>query len=148
MMRILGLDYGGRRIGVAISDPLGMFAQGLPTIEYQSNKKLWRQFFAIFEKYESIEQVVIGFPYNMDGTIGTMGEEVQHFICEFKKRFPKIEIITWDERFTSNYAQRTLRDLNQKTKRQKGKIDELAAVFILQSYLDAQKNQNHISTTE
>ncbi|RMH72600.1 MAG: Holliday junction resolvase RuvX [Gemmatimonadetes bacterium] len=138
-MRTLGIDYGETRIGIAISDPMKLFAQGLDTLTPTGKKDLWRSFFAIFDEYSDIDQVVVGFPYNMDGTTGTMGEKVTEFIDQFKRRFPKIPVVCWDERLTSQAAERTMREANRKTKGRKHEIDKLAAIFILQSYLDAQR---------
>lgn len=137
MDRIMGLDVGNRTIGVAISDLLGITAQGVTTIY---RKGLWEDLEQI-EKYikeYNIKTILIGIPKNMNGTIGSQGQRVTEFGNFLKKR-TEPDIIYWDERLTTMAAQRTLISADVSRKDRKKVIDKLAAVLILQSYLDAKK---------
>ena len=121
----MGLDYGSKTVGVAISDPLGITAQGIETIERKMENKL-RQTLAriqqLAEEYE-VEKVVVGLPKHMNNDIG-------------------LEVVMWDERLTTASAERTLIESNVRREDRKKYIDKIAAVFILQGYLDALSIQN------
>src|SRR5690554_5266429 len=123
MGRILGLDVGNKTIGVAVSDLLGYTAQGVTTIIRET-----------LDKYDDVEIVVLGMPKNMNGTIGPQGQKVQDFGNFLKKRI-KPKITYWDERLTTVSAERTLIEADVSRKKRKQVIDKLAAVYILQSYL-------------
>lgn len=135
MKRILGIDYGLKRIGVAVSDPLRIIAQGIEVIS--NTPALFEKIKMIAEKYD-VEVIVVGFPYNLKGETGQSAKEVQVFIQGLKAVI-KIPIIEWDERFTSAVAHQTLIDMDVKRKKrqQKSTIDRMAAALILQSYLDS-----------
>lgn len=135
-MRILGIDYGDSRIGLAVSDPMGWTAQGLETIEWRDNiKKPIDRIVKLAGDFNA-ERIVVGFPRNMNGTIGPRGEKTQEFI-DMLSQVTKAEIIKWDERLTTVAASRTMHEMGIKTSRKKKVVDQIAAVFILQGYLDS-----------
>lgn len=137
-MRILGLDLGDKRIGVAISDPLGLIAQGLDNIEAGSKSDILKKVCDVVDFYK-VGKVVIGLPKNMDGSIGIQGEKALCFGDEFKRCFNG-EIAYYDERLTTRAANAVLLEDNLKRKDRKKKIDKVAAVLILQGYLDSKNN--------
>lgn len=138
-MRILGLDYGSRTVGVAVSDELMITAQGLETIERKKENQLRKtlaRIEAICEEY-SVSRIVLGLPKNMDNSIGEQAERTIEF-KETLMRRTGLEVIMWDERLTTISAQRVLNEGNVRGRtEQKKVIDKIAAVFILQSYLDS-----------
>ena len=142
-MRIMGLDYGSKTVGVAISDPLGITAQGIETIERKMENKL-RQTLAriqqLAEEYE-VEKVVVGLPKHTNNDIGERAEKSLEFAEMVKKR-TGLEVVMWDERLTTASAERTLIESNVRREDRKKYIDKIAAVFILQGYLDALSIQN------
>lgn len=142
-MRLMGLDYGSKTVGVAISDPLGITAQGIETIERKMENKL-RQTLAriqqLAEEYE-VEKVVVGLPKHMNNDIGERAEKSLEFAEMVKKR-TGLEVVMWDERLTTASAERTLIESNVRREDRKKYIDKIAAVFILQGYLDALSIQN------
>lgn len=140
MARILAIDFGERRIGLAISDPLGITAQGLPTIDTKKIKKVFSHIQGIIEEKE-VKKIVVGMPRNMDGSIGFKGEAVKKFIAELT-RIIDVEVITWDERLTTVQSQKIMQQMAIK-QREKEKVDQISATLILQSYLDslAQKDK-------
>lgn len=138
IMRIMGLDYGSKTVGVAISDPLGITAQGIEIIRRNSDNKL-RQTLArleeLIEEYQ-IEKIVLGFPKNMNNTIGDRAEKSLEFKEKLEKR-TGLPVIMWDERLTTVEANRTLIEGEIRRENRKLYVDKLAAVFILQGYLDS-----------
>lgn len=138
-MRIMGLDLGDATIGVAVSDELGMIAHGITTIRRKSiNYDIDSLKSIICEK--DIKRIVLGFPKNMNNTVGPRGEKSIEFSQILKENFPEIEIAMWDERLTTCAAERTLIEASVRRKDRKKVIDKLAAVLILQGYLDNMKN--------
>ena len=138
-MRIMGLDLGDATIGVAASDELGMMAHGITTIRRKSiNYDIDSLKNIICEK--NIERIVIGLPKNMNNTIGPRGEKTIEFVQILKDNFPGMEVDMWDERLTTCAAERTLIEADVRRKDRKKVIDKLAAVLILQGYLDNMKN--------
>lgn len=135
-MRILGLDVGDKRIGVAASDELLITAQGIEVIERVSLKKDIERIRDLVLKYD-ISKIVVGLPKNMDGTIGPQGKSVQEFSKKVGDEL-KADIELWDERLTTVAAERTLIDADISRKRRKSVIDKVAAVIILQNFLDSQ----------
>lgn len=135
--RILGIDYGTRRIGLAISDPLRIIAQSLETIE--NNNECYSIIKKIIER-EYIALIVVGMPLNLKGERAQKSLEVEEFIRNLRAHI-KIDIVDWDERFTSTMAQRSLLQFGVKKKQrsEKGRIDSMAAAIMLQSYLDSRK---------
>ncbi|HHY63408.1 MAG TPA: Holliday junction resolvase RuvX [Clostridiaceae bacterium] len=138
-MRILCIDYGDARIGVAVSDPLGLIAQMLETIKWKDDISKPLQRIAELVGSYDCEAIVIGIPRNMDGTAGPRELKTREFIKLLEERLPGIRIIPWDERLTTVMAQRTMHDMGIEAKKQKGRIDQMAAAFILQGYLDSLK---------
>ncbi|MDO5361177.1 MAG: Holliday junction resolvase RuvX [Eubacteriales bacterium] len=138
MKRILGLDYGSKTVGVAVSDPLGLTAQGLETIWRKQENKL-RQTLArieeIAEEYQ-VERIVLGYPKNMNNTIGERAEKSLEF-KEMLERRTGLPVVMWDERLTTVEANRTLMEAKVRRENRKQYLDELAAIFILQGYLDS-----------
>ena len=137
-MRVLGLDYGSKTVGVAISDPLGLTAQGVETIWRKQENKL-RQTLARIEALISeyqVERIVLGYPKNMNNTIGERALKSLEF-KEMLERRTGLPVVMWDERLTTVEANRTLMESGVRRENRKQYLDELAAIFILQSYLDA-----------
>ncbi|MFI3230102.1 MAG: Holliday junction resolvase RuvX [bacterium] len=138
-MRILGLDFGQKTIGVAISDPFGWTAQGLEIIrrdnEESINKSVTR-LGEILKEYQ-VEKIVLGYPKNMNNTIGERGEKTEIFKAKLEKSFKNIPVILWDERLSTVGAERSLLEADLSRKKRKDVIDKMAAVFILQGYLDS-----------
>ncbi len=137
-MRIMGLDYGAKTVGVAISDALLLTAQGVETIcRTQENKlrKTLARIKSLCEEYE-VTEIVLGFPKNMNNTIGDRAEKSLEFAEMLKKR-TGLPIVMWDERLTTVEATRTLIESGVRREKRKEYVDKIAAVFILQSYLDA-----------
>jgi putative Holliday junction resolvase len=133
--RILAIDYGSRRVGVAISDPMSIIAQGLPTLE--NNRELFKQLQQIVSDHAVI-RIVVGMPFNLHGEKGAKAQEVEEFIERLRAEIG-IPVITWDERFTSKLAQGVIRELGTKKmkRRTKGVVDKMASMLLLQSYLDS-----------
>ena len=140
MSRIMGLDVGDKTIGVALSDPLGWTAQGLETIRRIGIKKDLKRLEEIIREYD-VDKIVVGLPKNMDGSIGPQCQKVLKFNERLGRRFNNIEIIQWDERLTTVSAERTLLEADVSRKKRKEVIDKIAAVHILQGYLDRISNQ-------
>ena len=137
-MRIMGLDYGSKTVGVAISDPLLMTAQGIEIIRRESEKRLRRTLARIEElvKEYEVEKIVLGFPKHLNNSAGERGEKSLE-LKEMIERRCGLEVIMWDERFTTVEANRTLIEADVRRENRKDYVDMLAAVFILQGYLDS-----------
>lgn len=141
-MRKLGLDYGDSRIGVAITDSLGITVQGLETIHHAGNDKIaLKRLDEIFGMYE-IDTIVIGMPINMDGTKTQRVEVTNKFIHKLKCKFPKISIETVDERLTTVAAHKTMNYLNINKNEKRNVVDTISAVYILETYMNRLKNEN------
>lgn len=140
MVRILSIDYGMARIGMALSDELKMIASPLPTL--QAEKKLESTVcrvaseLAVLTKTYKIEEIVLGFPLKMDGKVGLMADEVSLF-ADLLREHTSIPVRLWDERLTSVMADRSMREGRMNRKKRAGSVDRVAAVLILQSYLDS-----------
>ena len=135
MKRYLGLDIGDRTIGIAVSDPLGLTAQGVETIRRKNLEKDLARLGDLMEQYET-RSLVSGYPKNMNGTEGDRCEVVKAFLEKVKKQYPDVEIALWDERLSTVAATRSLLEGDVSRKKRKKVIDKMAAVFILQGYLD------------
>lgn len=135
MMKILGLDYGDRRIGVAVSDAFGWTAQGLEVLERRRDEGEFGRIAELVREHE-ISEIVVGLPKNMNGTVGPRGE-----ICiDFAERLRgelNLPVHLWDERLTTMAAERTLLEADVSRKKRKQVVDKMAASLILQNYLDA-----------
>lgn len=134
-MKIMGLDYGDRRIGVAVSDSLGWTAQGLETIERRREGSEFERIAELVKQHE-VEEIVVGLPKNMNGTIGPRGEICMAFAEDLRGRLD-LPVHLWDERLTTVSAQRTLLEADVSRKKRKGVVDKMAASLILQNYLDS-----------
>lgn len=134
MNRIMGLDVGDKTIGVAVSDPLGITAQGVTTIRRIGIKKDLEELEGLIDEY-SVNKIVVGLPKNMNNTIGPQGEKVLKFVKKIENKF-KMDIILQDERLTTVSAERMLIEGDVSRKKRKDIIDKVAATYILQAYLD------------
>ena len=140
-MRIMGLDYGSKTIGVAVSDPLGLTAQGVEIIRREEENKLrksLRRVEELVKKYE-VEKIVLGFPKNMNNTIGERAEKSLQLKETLERRLG-LPVVMWDERLTTVEANRTLMETGVRRENRGKYVDMIAAVFILQGYLDAKAN--------
>ena len=142
-MRILGLDYGSKTVGVAVSDPLGFTAQGVEIIRIKSENKM-RQTLARIEELIAqyqVEEIVLGLPKNMNNTLGDRAEKSLE-LKETLERRTGLPVVMWDERLTTVSANRVLMETGVRRENRKEHVDEIAAVFILQGYLDYLANKN------
>lgn len=133
--RILGLDVGARRIGIAVSDPLGLTAQGLPTLHRRNRRYDHSELRQVINKY-SVKEIVIGNPLRMSGESGAQAEKMAAFAAQLGQEF-SLPIHLWDERLSTAEAHRLLDETAIRDARRKEVIDKMAAVLILQSFLDA-----------
>ncbi len=141
-MRKLGIDYGDSRVGIAITDELQITAQGLETIHHNGNDKLvLKRLEEILNQYE-VDVFVIGMPINMDGSKTQRVEVTQKFIHKLRCKFPKIAVETIDERLTTVAAHKTMNYLNISKTKKRGIVDTISAVYILETYMNKQKNSN------
>lgn len=138
-MRILGIDYGDRKIGLAVSDPLGWTAQGLETVRYTNISNALKRIEEVINNY-SVEKIVVGLPKNMNGTFGPRTEKTFEFIKQLKVFFNS-EIVTWDERLSTVAAENILISGNMRREKRKNIVDTVAASYILQGYLDSTANK-------
>ncbi|WP_099352170.1 Holliday junction resolvase RuvX [Fredinandcohnia onubensis] len=136
-MRILGLDVGSKTVGVAVSDEMGWTAQGIETIKINEERQQFglERLGEIIKEYE-VESVVIGLPKNMNGTIGPRGEASQYYADMVQEKFG-LPVELWDERLSTVAAERVLLSADVSRKKRKQVIDKMAAVMILQGYLDS-----------
>jgi len=141
LMRTMGLDMGTRTIGVAISDELGITAQGLKTLKRKSMEEDLKGIATMIHQFE-IDKIVVGLPKNMDGTLGKQAEMVFQWVKDLKDKI-HIPVVTWDERLSTVGASKVLLEADLSRKKRKKVIDKLAAVLILQGYLDQSRRTNH-----
>ena len=134
MDRIIGIDYGRKRVGVAVSDPLGIFASALETV--QSAKII--DYLKKYAENEKVMRFVVGYPVNMDGAPSEAAKDVDAFLKQLSKAFPEIPVTLEDERFTSVLAHRAMIDggMKAKDRRDKESVDKISAAIILQGYMD------------
>ncbi|MEZ5105782.1 MAG: Holliday junction resolvase RuvX [Draconibacterium sp.] len=139
MARILAIDYGKKRIGVAVTDPLQIIANRLTTI---STHTIWKFLEEYFQK-EKVETVVVGYPRQMNNEASEAVNYINPFIRKFQQKYPKIQLELHDERFTSKIAFQTMIDggLKKQKRQDKGMVDAISATIILQSYLEQKKNE-------
>ena len=133
--RILGLDVGARRIGIAISDPLGLTAQGLDTLQRRNRRYDLGELRKLLKEY-AVREIVVGNPLRMSGQSGTQAQKMEVFAGQLKQAF-SLPVHLWDERLTSAQANRILREAELSIRRRGQVVDRLAAVLILQSFLEA-----------
>ncbi len=143
-MRILGVDYGDSRIGIAVSDLLGWTASGVETVKNMGNMRKAADRVAELAGLMEATEIVVGLPRNMDGSLGPRAEKTQEFMELLKSRV-KIDIIPWDERLSTKAANRIMHEVGMKTSKKKGSVDQIAATLILQGYLDKLRNRNNIN---
>ena len=135
-MRILGIDYGDARVGLAVSDALGITAQGLETIHHNGNDKIVLKRLQEVVDNSEIKTIVIGIPFNMDGTSSKREEITNKFIHKLKCKFPKIEIVEIDERLTTVAAHKTMNFLDVNKNKKRNIVDTISAVYILEIYMN------------
>lgn len=135
--RVLGLDVGSKTIGIAVSDPLGITAQGLPTIRRKNKRTDLQALERLIRTYE-IGEIVVGYPLRMSGAEGTQSAKMADFAEELRKTFG-LPVQLWDERLTSAEANRVLRDSEMSIRRRGEVVDQLAAVLILQNWMEAKR---------
>ena len=134
-MRVLAIDHGTKRMGIAVSDPSGMIALPLEFIPAEPFSAFLDRLKALIQEKE-VEQILVGMPRNMDGSYGPAAAKVQEFVAVLKETIP-IPIRTWDERLTSAQANRMLLQTDMRRKERKQKVDQAAAAILLQSFLDS-----------
>lgn len=134
MDRLIGIDYGRKRVGVAVSDPLGLFASALDTVH--SAKII--EYLKTYAQNENVVKFVVGYPMNMNGRPSEAAADVDVFLRTLQNAFPDIPVVTEDERFTSVLAHRAMIDggMKKKDRRDKENVDKISAAIILQSYMD------------
>lgn len=140
MIRIMGLDFGSKTVGVAVSDPLGLTAQGIEIVRRTQENKLRKTLARIEELIRTYEvtEIVLGYPKNMNNTIGDRAEKSLAF-KEMLERRTGLPVVMWDERLTTVAANRTLIEGGVRRENRKDYVDMLAAVYILQGYLDSRE---------
>ncbi len=140
-MRKLGIDYGDARVGIAVTDALGITAQGLETINHNGNDKIvLKRLDEIILQYE-IDTIIVGMPLNLSGQKTVRAEVTNLFIHKLKCKFNKVKIETVDERLTTVQAHKTMNDLNINKNKKKSIVDTLSAVYILETYINNPKNK-------
>jgi putative Holliday junction resolvase len=145
-MRTMGLDIGTRNIGIAISDKLGIIAQGLKTLRRKSTEEDLTEIAAIVGQFE-IEKIVVGLPKNMNGTLGEQAEIVLEWTKVLTDKI-QLPVDTWDERLSTVGASKVLLEADLSRRKRKKVIDKLAAVLILQGYLDQSRRTSHGTLSE
>ena len=145
-MRVLGLDFGSKTVGVALSDPLLITAQGLEIIRRDKENKIRKTLARIQEIVETneVDRIVLGFPKNMNNTIGERGNKTLEFKEMLEKRL-NIPVIMWDERLTTVSADKTMMEVGVRREDRKQYVDSIAATFILQGYLDSLSIKNDVT---
>jgi putative holliday junction resolvase len=132
--RILGLDVGSRRIGVAVSDPLGITAQGLDTLQRRNKRYDFEYLQRVIQEYD-VREIVVGLPLRMSGAEGIQSDKMQTFAEELRKRF-RLPVHLWDERLTSAEANRLLRETDLSIEKRGKAVDRMAAILILQGWME------------
>jgi putative pre-16S rRNA nuclease len=135
--RVLGLDVGSKTIGLAVSDPLGITAQGLQTIRRKNRRLDFERLRAVVREYQ-VSEIVIGYPLRLSGAEGTQAEKMRHFAEEIRQKFG-LPVHLWDERLTSSQANRVLREFDLSIRKRGEAVDRMAAVLILQNWMEARE---------
>jgi putative Holliday junction resolvase len=138
-IRILGLDVGEKRIGVAVSDPLGFTAQGLEVLTRRTVEEDLRHLVAVAKKY-GVTEIVVGYPRHLDGRPGELAEAIMALAHSLGQALGGIPVIPWDERLTTREAERVLIEADLSRRRRRQVVDQVAAVLILQAYLDQRRS--------
>jgi putative Holliday junction resolvase len=136
--RILSLDVGSKTIGLAVSDPLGVTAQGLDTLRRKNKRTDFERLRQVIAEYE-VREIVVGYPLHMSGDASAQSQRVSEFAEELRQRF-QLPVHLWDERLTSTQANRVLRESEMSIRRRAEVVDRLAAVLILQSFLESRQS--------
>src|SRR6202451_3083139 len=134
--RIMALDVGSKRIGVAVSDALGITAQGVDTIQRQNKRRDYEALRQVLEKYD-VREIVVGLPLRLSGAEGTQSDKMRLFAADLQVHFG-VTVHLWDERWTSTQANRLLRETDLSIKKRGQAVDRMAAILILQSWMEAQ----------
>ena len=137
--RVLGLDVGSRRIGVAVSDPLGITAQGLETLQRSTKRRDFEHLQHVIQEYD-VREIVVGLPLRMSGAQGTQSDKMRVFAAELHKRF-RLPVHLWDERLTSAEANRLLRETDMSIEKRGKAVDRMAAVLILQGWMEGRASR-------
>lgn len=137
LSRVLGLDVGARRIGVAVSDPLGITAQGLETLQRKNKRHDFERLREVIREYQ-VREIVVGLPLRMSGAEGTQSEKMRGFAADLHKTFG-LPVHLWDERLTSAEANRFLRETELSIEKRGKVVDRMAAVLILQGWMEKQR---------
>ena len=138
-MRIMSLDVGTKTIGIAVSDLTGMIANGVETIQRTSKERDYKRLAELIAEYE-VDTLVVGYPKNMNGSVGERAQICEAMATELKETFPDLkDVVLWDERLSTVAAQRVMIDADMSRKKRKKVIDMMAAVVILQNYLDSKQ---------
>ena len=141
-MRILGIDYGDSRVGIAITDALMITVQGLETIHHNGNDKIiLKRLDELMLKYNDISTLVVGMPFNMNGTSSQRVDATNKFIHKLKCKYNKIKILIIDERLTTVAAHRTMNELNINKKEKRNIVDTISAEYILETYINKMKGE-------
>jgi putative Holliday junction resolvase len=133
-MRILGIDYGSKRLGLAMCDELGLTAQALTTITRKNRERDLKEIETVIKQY-NVEKIIVGYPLRLDGTEGIQCEKVNRFVDILESRF-SLPIVKWDETLSTKEAEQILIEANINRKKRKDVVDKIAAAIILQDYLD------------
>lgn len=135
-MRKMSLDVGTRTIGIAVSDLMGMIAHGVETIRRTSEEKDYERIAQLIKEHE-VDTLVVGYPKNMNGTIGERAQACEAMAHKLEDMFPEVKVVLWDERLSTVAAEKVLVDADMRRNKRKKIIDMMAAVVILQNYLDS-----------
>ena len=135
--RVLGLDVGARRIGIAVSDALGITAQGLETLHRKNKKHDFAHLYRVIRDYE-VREIVVGLPLRLSGVEGAQAEKIQLFAADLRKHF-KLPVHLWDERLTSAEANRLLRETDLSIEKRGQAVDRMAAILILQGWMESRR---------
>src|SRR5215469_5903849 len=138
--RTMGLDVGSKTIGAAVSDPLGITAQGLDTIRRRNKRQDFEELARLLRQYH-VQEIVVGYPLRLSGSEGRQSEKMRQFADELRKRF-QLQVHLWDERLTSSQANRILREADLSIRKRSQAVDRMAAVLILQSWMDSRAISN------
>ena len=139
LSRVMALDVGSKRIGVAVTDPLGITAQGLETIQRQNKRRDLEALGQVLAKYQ-VREIVVGLPLRLSGAEGTQSEKMRRFAEDLQGHFG-VTVHLWDERWTSTEANRLLRETNLSIEKRGKAVDRMAAALILQSWLEAHRDK-------
>ncbi len=139
-MRVMGLDVGERRIGVALSDPTSAIASPLEVVMVTDDEAAYAAIARLTSQHQ-VDQVVVGMPYSLSGAAGPAAEKVQEFVAELSRRL-SVKVVTWDERLSTMAADRSMRETGVSRRKRDSLRDAIAAALILQGYLDSRRVRN------